>query len=121
MSKPATKNDLDQAMTQLRGEMGDMEGRLRGEMGDMEGRLRGEMRAMEDRLVRTIDQSTAQVANVMVEQFRPYLAAFDEKYKDFPGRHQALRDDFDAHAADFRLHTRLSPAPAKRARRPRTP
>jgi hypothetical protein len=142
VSEPATKQDLEQATTQLRGEMGVMGEQLRGEMRDMkeelrgemgvmggqlradmqamEGRLRGDMGAMEARLGRQIGEALSHVANVMLEHVGHLVSPTDEKYKDLPDRHVKLRSDFTAHVADVRLHTRPPAAPAKRVRRRRS-
>jgi len=116
VSEPATKDDLEQATTQLRGEMGAMGEQLRGEIIQ----LRGEMGAMEARLFRHIGEAASQVANVMLEHVRTLVAAFDDKHKDLLPAHAKLRADFDTHAADLRLHRRHPAAPAKRARRLRS-
>ncbi len=153
MSELATKKDLEQTTTQLRGEMkamgeglrgemkamgeelrgemkamgeelrGEMKAmgeELRGEMKAMGEELRGEMKAMGEELHQHIDRSAAHIANVVAERFRRDFSAVDDKYKDLPGRHKELRDEFETHAADLHLHTRLPPAPAKRVRRPRS-
>jgi len=127
VSEPATRDDLEQATTQLRGEMKTMGEDLRGEMKTMGEELRGEigqlrddMKAMEARLQRYIGEASSHAANVMMENVGRLVAPVDEKYKDLPGRHVQLRADFDTHAADLRLHTRQPAAPAKRARRPRS-
>lgn len=131
MSKPITKDDLDQAVTMLRGETkqlrDDMEimggqlrtevGQLRTEMKTMGGQLRADMGAMETRLVHQIDQSTSKAANVMVEHLRGLVSVVDEKYKDLPRQHAELRAEFDEHAADSHLHRRSPPTPGKRVRR----
>ena len=123
VSEPATREDLEQSTTQLRGEMKAMGEELRGEMGQLRGevgQLRDDMRAMEGRLQRQIGEALSQVANVMLEHVRSLVAPFDEKYQDLLPDHAKLRTDFDTHAADLRLHTRQPAAPAKRARRPRS-
>jgi DNA anti-recombination protein RmuC len=122
------KHDLEQATTQLRGEMKhDLEQattQLRGEMKhDLEQattQLRGEMKAMGEQLRQYFDTSGAHIANVVAERFRHDFSAIDDKYKDLPGRHKELRDEFEAHAGDLRMHSRLPPVPAKRVRRPRS-
>jgi len=120
MSELATKKDLEQATTQLRGEMKAMGEELRGEMKAMGEELRGEMKAMGKELRQYFDTSGAYIANVVAERFRHDFSAFDDKYKDLPGRHKELRDEFEAHAGDLRMHTRMPPVPAKRVRRPRS-
>ena len=146
MTEPATKQDLDQAMDTLRGEMSAMEARLRNDLGNeitaTEDRLRGEMAAMEarlrdelkeadrrmssmeNRLLHEIGAAATRVANVMAEHHRSLIAALDDKYRDLPGRHAQLRADFDAHAADLGMHARLTPTtpttPIKRPRGPRS-
>jgi hypothetical protein len=138
MSEPATKQDLEQATTQLRGEMKDLGEQLRGEMKDIGEQLRGEMKDMgeqfrgevtqlrgdmgdmEARLSLQIDQSASHHANVMVEQLSVLVGGVDDKYKGLPGDYKELRARFDDHVADHHLHVRLPPAPAKRVRRPRS-
>ncbi len=121
------KHDLEQATTQLRGEMKhDLEQattQLRGEMKhDLEQattQLRGEMKAMGEDLRQHFDESGSRIANAVAEQFRRDFSVVDDKYKDLPDRHKELRDEFEAHAANVHLHTRLPPLPAKRVRSPR--
>jgi hypothetical protein len=50
VSEPATKDDLEQSTTLLRGEMSAMGEELRGEMRGMKEELRGEMRDMKEEL-----------------------------------------------------------------------
>ena len=92
MSELATKKDLEQTTTQLRGEMkamgeglrGEMKAmgeELRGEMKAMGEELRGEMKAMGEELHQHIDRSAAHIANVVAERFRRDFSAVDDKYK----------------------------------------
>jgi len=142
VSEPATKEDLEQATTQLRGEMGvmgeqlrgemremkeelrgdmqAMEGRLRADMDDREGRLRADMDARDARMVRYIAEAVSHGTGVIMEHLRGHVAGVDEKYKDLPDRHIKLRSDFETHVADTRMHMRQPAAPAKRARRRRS-
>ena len=136
---PVTKRDLDQAMGELRGEMGELRGELRGEMAELRGELRGEMSelrgemaelrgemaglrgemaTMKTDLIREIGQVASQVANVMMEHIQTLISVVDEKYQDLPPHHAKLRVDFDAHTADRRLHTRPPTTSPKRTRRP---
>jgi len=110
---PVTKRELDQALGELRSEL---RSELRGEMAG----LRGEMSAMKTELIREIGQAASHVANVMMEHIQTLISVVDEKYQDLPAGHAKLRADFDAHTADRNLHRRPPPAPAKRARRPRS-
>jgi len=117
---PVTKRELDQSLGELRGEMNAMKTELRGEMNAMKTELRGEMIAMKTELIREIGQAASHVANVMMEHIQTLISVVDEKYQDVPPLQAKLRVDFDAHAADRRLHTRLPAAPSKRVRRPRS-
>jgi chromosome segregation ATPase len=145
VSEPVTKNDLDQAVTTLRAEVGaveqrldrrlssveerlsGMEGRLsgvEGRLSGMEGRLsgvEGRLSGMEERLTEKFTQLASQIAmqvgNLMVEQLRSQISVVDEKYQDVPGQCKALRRDLDGHVTDLHLHRPASPTPGKRARR----
>ena len=135
VSEPATKQDLDEAMgvlhgeieataAELRGEMTGMEARLRGEMTGMEARLRGEMdqirgdmKAMKAELLLEIGSAISRATNVMTEEFRRQFSVLDDKYGDLRPRHDQLRADLDTHTTDLSLHVRRSAAPAKRTRR----
>ncbi|HWU89881.1 MAG TPA: hypothetical protein VN253_21615 [Kofleriaceae bacterium] len=113
------RGEMAAMKTELRGEMAAMKTELRGEMVAMKTELRGEMVAMKTDLIREIGVATSHVANVMIEEVRRLVSVVEEKYQDLPPAHAKLREDFDAHAADLRLHHR-APAPLpKRARRPR--
>jgi hypothetical protein len=117
-----TTHDLDRGMDALRGEMHAMRDELRGEMHALRGEmhaLRGEMHAMKTDLIREIGVATSHVANVMIEHIKSLVTVVEEKYQDLPPAHAKLRDDFDAHAADLRLHAPSPTAAPKRTRRPR--
>ena len=122
------RGDMKAMETGIRGDMKAMEDRLRSDLGGdmkvMEDRLRsdlgGDMKAMEDRLERVVAREVAGSVNAMAEQFRTYFGALDDKYRDAPVKHDKLREDFDAHASDLRLHKRPAVVPARRTRRPRT-
>lgn len=83
-------------------------------------KLRGEMSAMKKALIVEIHQAAGVAARVMEERFKVWFSVLDEKYRDVPHNHTKLRDDFNDHANDFRLHVRPVITPAKQARRPRS-
>ena len=138
----ALRGEMHAMRDELRGEMHAMRGELRGEMHAMRGELRGEMHAMRDELrgemhvtrdelrgemhamktdlIREIGVATSHVANVMIEHIQSLVAVVEEKYQDLPPAHAKLRDDFDAHAADLRLHAPSPTMAPKRTRRPRS-
>jgi hypothetical protein len=127
---PVTKLDLDQAMgelrTELRGEMAELRTELRGEMAELRTELRGEMAglrvemiAMKTELIHEIGQAGTHVANVMMEHIRTLISVVDEKYRDLPQKHAALRAEFENHATDRHLHARPKSSPPKRTRRSR--
>ena len=120
VSELVTRGDLEQTTTQLRGEMKEMKEELRGEMKEMKEELLGAMGAMEARLDRHIGEALSHVASVMLEHVGRLISTVDEKYQDLLPAHAKLRDDFDTHAADLRLHMRQPAALAKRTRRPRS-
>jgi hypothetical protein len=122
-----TTHDLDRGMSTLRGEMHAMRDELRSEMHAMRDELRGEihelrgeLRVMKTDLIREIGVATSHVANVMMEHIKSLVSVVEEKYQDLPPAHAKLRDDFDAHAADLRLHAPLPTTAPKRTRRPRS-
>jgi chromosome segregation ATPase len=138
VSEPVTKNDLDQAVTTLRAEVGAVEQRLdrrltsveqrlsgmEGRLSGVEGRLsgvEGRLSGMEERLTEKFTQLASQIAmqvgNLMVEQLRSQISVVDEKYQDVPAQCKALRRDLDSHVADVHLHRPSPPTPGKRARR----
>ena len=81
--------------------------------------LGGEVAAMKTALISEIGAATSHVASVMIEEVQRLVSVVEEKYQDLPAGHVRLREDFDAHAANLRLHHR-APAPLpKRARRSR--
>src|SRR5262245_52118853 len=123
----AITQDLDRAVGELRGEMhairDELRGEiheLRGEMHAIRGELRGEMHAMKTDLIREIGVATSHVANVMMEHIQSLVSVVEDKYRHLPSEHAKLRDDFNAHSADFRLHAPLPPSAPRRARRPRS-
>ena len=99
---------------ELRGEMKAMKTELRDEMKAMKTELRDEMKAMKTEVILEIGAATSRVANVMMEHIQSLVAVVEEKYQDLPSAHAKLRDDFDTHAADLRLHPPVAP---KRTRR----
>jgi hypothetical protein len=124
VSEPATKQDLDEAMGVLRGEMTGMETRLRGEMDQIRGEmkattaeLRDEMKATKTELLLEIGAAITRATNVMTEHFSRHFGALDDKLGAQAQRHDELRTDFNSHKADVSLHVRPPAAPARRARR----
>jgi hypothetical protein len=75
---------------------------------------------MERRLDRSFEENASRIAKVMMEHIQGLVTIVDEKYKDLPRHHAALRADLDTHVADLRVHSRRATAPAKRTRRPRS-
>jgi hypothetical protein len=71
---------------------------------------KNDLAAMEKRLLLEMGH----IVNVVIEQIGAKVAVIDEKY-DGPVRE--VRADLDAHRADFSLHTRPAPSPAKRTSR----
>jgi hypothetical protein len=129
--RTSTKQDLEQVVSQavimLRKEMGELKTALRGEMGELKTALRGEMgdlrkemSIMTDEIVRQFRIEGAEIANTMVEQLRAQVNVVEEKYQDLPPSHAKLREDFDAHASDTRIHARVPGSLPRRARRPRS-
>lgn len=135
MDEQATKRDLAEAVSKLvtkdefrsevaklatKDELRSEVAQLRGEMREMKDELRGEIRSLRTELIREIGVATSHVANVMIAEVQRLITVVDEKYKDLPPAHTQLRADFEAHAADDRIHTR-APAPLpRRARRSRS-
>ncbi|HWO25577.1 MAG TPA: hypothetical protein VNO30_42850 [Kofleriaceae bacterium] len=113
------RGEMHAIRDELRGEMHVIRDELRGEMHVIRDELRGEMRTMKTDLIREMGVASMHVANVMMEQIRSLVAVVEEKYQDLPPAHAKLRADFDAHAADYRLHAPLPPAAPKRTRRSR--
>jgi hypothetical protein len=90
---PATKRDLEELKV-------DLETRLASKR---------DLEELEVRLVKYISEATMHAANVVMESLR----AGDDKYRDVPGHHAALRSDVEAHVADASIHV----APKRRRAR----
>ena len=118
------RSDIAEMGTRLRIDMGMMENRLRVDMKAMETRLRtdlgDDMKAMRIEILKEIGAAAQNVIDVVEEHLRGYIKVIDEKYQDLPEQHAELRADFDAHAANRRLHARIPVAATKRLRRPRS-
>jgi hypothetical protein len=102
-NEPATKHDLAAMAADLTTKMASKD-----DLAAMASK--DDLAAMEKRLLLEMGH----VVNVVIEQIGAKVAVIDEKY-DGPMRQ--IRADLDAHRADFSLHTRPAPSPAKRIRR----
>jgi uncharacterized protein YhaN len=85
--QPATKGDLKNGMKEMRSEMKEM---------------RSEMKAMERRMVD--DLVAAIKANN--EELMRQMAAFDDRYRDLPGRMTTVERELDEHRRDATAHRR---------------
>jgi hypothetical protein len=103
----------------LTGDVRAVEQRVEGIAGDLAG-LEERLAVGLTNVIRTVvREETQHAVAIQAEQFRTWLGAVDEKYRDLPGRTAALDAKLDEHARDFALHKR-PPAPAPRTRRSRT-
>jgi uncharacterized coiled-coil protein SlyX len=123
----ATKEDLESAVTQLRGEIAETRQELRGEIAETRQEIaetRQELRAVEKNLLHHIGDMAEHTARVVEERLsaelarhvmaseernRDLLRSLDDRYRALPGEAAALRRDLDAHVADDTRHA--GPAP----------
>ena len=110
-NEPATKHDLAAMAADLTTKMASKDD-LAAMAADLTTRMasKDDLAAMEKRLLLEMGH----VVNVVIEQIGAKVAVIDDKY-DGPMRQ--IRADLDAHRADFSLHMRPAPSPAKRTRR----
>lgn len=99
MSEPATKEDVSNAVAELRAEVSEMKTELRAEMATKQ-----DLAAMETTLIAAIRKEVSDAARGLDENWRGYFSAVDEKYAHLPEDHKQLRDKFDDHSNDFVLH-----------------
>ena len=100
MDDVATKRDLNELGTQLRGEMSELRTELRGEMGE----LRTELGEVEARLTYQIGDSASRLANVIIERLGDLIKPVDDKASQALAEARAGSAHLAAHERDPDAH-----------------